>query len=71
MRGDFLTANGKSYDFVLLEQAFHVPLWLQPILSFWFSPCMILLPRCNNLPVSGSLELLLVVGVIAVIEMIF
>lgn len=61
----------KSCDFVLLEETLHVPLWLQPVLSFWFSPYMILLPCCNNLTVSGSLELLLVVGVIAVIEMIF
>lgn len=61
----------KSCDFMLLEQDLHIPLWLQPVLSFWFSPCMIPLPHCDNLTVSGSLELLLVVGVIAVIEMIF
>lgn len=56
---------------LLLEEALHVSPWLQPVLSFWFSPCLILSPRWNNLTVFGSLELLLVVGVIAVIEMIF
>lgn len=60
-----------SCGFVLLEQAFHGPLWLQPVLSFWLSPYMILFPLSDNLTVSGSLELLLVVGVTAVIEMIF